>query len=111
LTARITEAGGVAIEAVSAGGTHADLAFALAAAMGPWSRDKRSGCILAGYDEQPWRIASAEAHRIEDLGEIVQTGGGIRLPAHPFLADLGGSAIHRPEQMPYMAAQLTKEAA
>jgi hypothetical protein len=108
LSAKITTAGGVSIEAVSAAGTHADLAFALACATGPWAKERRSRCLLSSFDGAPWRLVREEASRMSPVGEIVQTGGGIRLPKRPFFADLAtGSAarIHREGHVSHLAGK------
>lgn len=105
LHARITEHGGVKIEVIDSPGTHADLAMALAQATGPWARDRRSGCFLARYDGSPSRIVAEDAARIRDLGEIVESGAGIRLPATPFFADIDGAFVHRAGALPYHARQ------
>lgn len=107
ITAKITESGNVSIEAPRSGGTHADLAFAAASAMGPKHVGRRRGrCLISAYDGAPFRVAAEDAHRVGDLGEIVETGAGIRLPRRPLLADLGGPLIHRAgEHSPYRARQ------
>lgn len=105
LHARITEHGGVNIEVVDSPGTHADLAMALAQATGPWARERRSGCKLADFDGAPFRIAADDARRVTDLGEIVESGAGVRLPQKPFFADLAGPFIHRAGEAPYGAGQ------
>lgn len=105
LHARITDRGGVSIEVIDSNGTHADLAMALAQATGPWARERRSGCKIAQFDGNPYRVVAEDATRIRDLGEIVESSFGVRLPARPFFADLDGPFIHRAGDAPYRARQ------
>jgi hypothetical protein len=108
LSARYTDSGGMTIEAVSEAGSHGDAAFALAAATGPFVKDRRSGALLGRYAGRPWRIVREEASRISPVGEVVETGGGVRLPRRPFFADLAmgeAARLHRAGHESYLAGK------
>jgi hypothetical protein len=107
ISSRYTDAGGMTIEAASEGGSHGDAAFALANAVGPMAKDRRSGCFLSQFDRSPWRVVREEAAQIS-IGEVVQTGSGVQLPRRPYFADLarGGVArLHRAGHESYLASK------